>query len=406
MAPGSLPPAGAAEAGPLPPGPVLLLVPSLVRAGAETQVISLANGLARAGVQVHLATFGENLDQHGRIDHERVQFHHLRRGGRLGLGLIGALAGLLRRHRFTVVHCTLQVSLFYAFAARLLCGLRRPPALVLAVHTTLNRSVREERFDRWLYRPLFAACERLVFVCHAQAEYWYGRFPELRGRSAVVYNGIDADYFRPGTAEPAAEALRRTCGIPAEAPLVLCVARLRPEKGHDLLLAAFAALGEDCPAHLLLAGDGEMRAQVLAQRDRLGLAGRVHLLGDVADTRPCYAAASVTVLASTSVETFSMAMLESLAMEVPMIASDIGGMREAILPGETGWLTPPGDVAALRQALAAAIGDAPRTRALGAAGRARVLAEFTVPRMVAVTARLLAQTAARSSGGMPRENAA
>lgn len=394
---------------------LLFIVPSLIRAGAETQVISLVNGLAARGAQVHLAIFGDALDQLDRVDRARVRFHRLRRGGRLGLDLVVALARLLREHRFAAVHCTLQISLFYAWAASRLLARRRRPKLVLAVHTTLNRSPRDERFDRWLYRPLLRACARVVFVCEAQAAWWYARFPELRGRGEVVYNGIDADTFAPapagigtaaretaaretaasGTAArgtPAAaagDALRHRLRIDACAPIVLCVARLRPEKGHDLLLEAFAAVPSEARAHLLLAGDGEMRDAILARRERLGLAGRVHLLGDVADTRPLYAAALVSVLASTSVETFSMAMLESLAMETPMIASDIGGLREAIEPGTTGWLTPPGDVAALATALSDALADPRRTRALGRAGRVRVLASFTVATMVARTEALL-----------------
>lgn len=371
------------------PAPILLLVPSLVRAGAETQAISLANGLARRGFAVHLATFGESLDQLGEIDRAHVVFHRLQRRGRFGWSLVWGLVRLLRTHRFAVIHCTLQISLFYASLARGLSALSSKPELVVALHTTQNLSAREERFDRWLYRPLIARCARTVFVCHAQASHWIQRFPELEPRAAVVYNGVDAERFAPAPEHrAAARSLRTSLAIDEDAPVLVCVARLRPEKGHVLLLQALAEQ-PDRQLHLVLAGDGVMRAEIEAQRRSLGLERRVHLLGDVEDTRPLYALADASVLASTSVETFSMAMLESLAMQTPMIATQMGGMGEAIEAGNTGWLVPPGDVPAMAAALAALAADRPNAARLGGNGRERVCESFTVQAMVRDTATLL-----------------
>ncbi len=383
-----------------PPAAVLLLVPSLIRAGAETQVISLANGLARRGLTVHLATFREPLDQLDKVDREHVVFHRLQRRGPFGLSLVGDLARLMREHRFTLIHCTLQISLFYAFLARAVSPVKA--ALVVAIHTTQNLSAREERFDRWVYRPLIGRCARAVFVCQAQAEHWVRRFPELKPRVAVIYNGIDAQHFAPAAEHTAAaQALRSRLGIDVEAPVLVCVARLRPEKGHLLLLQALAA-HTDGRVQLLLAGDGAMREQILACRTALGLDGRVHLLGDVIDPRPLYALADASVLPSTSVETFSMAMLESLAMSTPMIATQIGGLGEAIHTGETGWLVPPGDVPALTAAIAQATADRQSAREQGRTGRARVLEAFTVQAMVRDTAQLLREVAP-TSAPMPEQ---
>lgn len=372
-----------------------MLVPSLIRAGAETQAISLANGLARQGFAVHLATFGEPLDQLKEIDRARVVFHRLQRRGRLGWSLVGDLVRLVRTHRFAVIHCTLQISLFYASLARWLIAQRDKPELVVAIHTTQNLSAREDRFDRWLYRPLIRRCARTIFVCQAQAAYWIQRFPELKSRATVVYNGVDAERFSPTpTQEAAARALRASLSIAADAPVLLCVARLRPEKGHLLLLRALAGQAR---VHLVLAGDGAMRRQIEAQRQALDLQARVHLLGDVADTRPLYALADASVLASTSVETFSMAMLESLAMRTPVIATRIGGMGEAIETAKTGWLVPVGDAPALAEAIAELAADLPRAARLGVNGRARVRESFTVQAMVRDTAVILREVGPASA---------
>jgi glycosyltransferase involved in cell wall biosynthesis len=117
----------------------------------------------------------------------------------------------------------------------------------------------------------------------------------------------------------------------------------------------------------------------------------VQFLGLVADVWPVLAAADVSVLASTAVETFSIAMLESMAAALPMVASRIGGMEEAVTNGETGLLLPPGDTAALRDALVLLHADRDLARRMGQAGRVRVERDFTVERMAEATAAVLVE---------------
>jgi glycosyltransferase involved in cell wall biosynthesis len=138
--------------------------------------------------------------------------------------------------------------------------------------------------------------------------------------------------------------------------------------------------------------------QVRQQVEKLGVARRVAFLGSVADVRPVLAAADASVLASTSVETFSMAMLESMAMERPVIGSDIGGMSEAVVPGETGLLVRPGDVDGLREAVAALVADREARQRVGRAARAAVLERFGAETMVRRTRALLEAVVAGRGG--------
>jgi glycosyltransferase involved in cell wall biosynthesis len=120
-------------------------------------------------------------------------------------------------------------------------------------------------------------------------------------------------------------------------------------------------------------------------------------LGNVSDVRPVFAASDVSVLSSIAVESFSIAMLESMAMEVPVIASDIGGLREAIQPGSTGFLVPPGEPDRLSEAIRKAVEDRAGTAKMGKNARLLVARRFTTSTMVAETQKVLSDVLAGES---------
>jgi glycosyltransferase involved in cell wall biosynthesis len=364
---------------------ILFVVPSLRRAGAETQVIDLANALDSDRFEKHLACFEAGLDQVDRVDQHSVTLHRLARHRKLDLSLAARIAELIDDYHIDLVHCTLQISLFFAFLAR--WRARTSSRLIAAVHTTVNRSWRDEMYDRLLYRRMLARCDRVQFVCNAQSRFWTAKYPELARRAAVVYNGVDPARYDSTDAVPAARALRERLGIESSERVVACIAGLRPEKGHAFLLEAFARQRGN--QRLLLAGDGPERPRIERLLAELGMKGRVVLLGNVADVRPVIAASDVTVLASTAVETFSIAMLESMAMEVPMVATDIGGLSEAIIPGETGDLVAPADVAGLSRALQRMLDDDDGRRRMGLNARRLVRERFSLSAMADATAGLI-----------------
>ncbi|WP_373886845.1 glycosyltransferase [Duganella sp. BJB1802] len=171
--------------------------------------------------------------------------------------------------------------------------------------------------------------------------------------------------------------------------------RSRPEKARTgWVLAALAVAVRTLPRLVVLfAGDGPLRAGITEQARQLGLAAHVRFLGNLPDVRPVLGAADFSVLPSVA-ETFSLAMLESLALEVPMIASDRGGAREAVLDGETGLIVPPGDSGALAAAMLALGADGALRRRMGERGRALVLARYSVDTMVAKTEAAIAASLA------------
>ncbi len=373
---------------------VLCLVPSLRQGGAEMQAVNLANGLDPARFEAHLLYYDGGEALRDRVNTSRVRLHRLQKKRAFDFALASAVARIIDSEGIEVVHCTIQYSMLLGAAARLLA--RRKPPLVAAIHTTVNLTGYYELADRLLYRGLLKRCAATVFVCETQREHWIAKYPELRARSQVVYNGVDTDFFDP--AQPIdSDSFRARFEVPLDGPMISCVAGFRPEKAHDLLLRAFAAVLESQPkAYLVLAGGGPTRESTEKLAQDLGVASNVRFAGPIADVRTLLAASDVTVLASTAVETFSMAMLESMAMGVPLVATDMGGTREAVLDGRTGLLVPPGDVPALARGLGRLAGDADYRRSLGRNARQLVLERFTERGMIRETERLLHDIARRA----------
>lgn len=363
----------------------LFVVPSLRRAGAETQVVDLVNGLDNSKFKKTLVAFESGLDLLERLDTNETSFHHFLRKHKYDMSVVPRLARLIDERDIDIIHCTLQIALLFAWAACRVAN--RKPRLVVAIHTTTNRSLRMDAYDWVLYRPLVASCDRVIFVCNTQAEHWKTKYSELKKKSVVIYNGVDTKRFSEEACEEWLHGWRDTVDIPAGSPVVACVAGFRQEKGHAILIDAFSQLGPD--SYLVLVGDGVLRPDIESCIKAKDVSQQVRLVGEISDVRPVLAASDVTVLASTSVETFSIAMLESMSMGVPVVATDIGGLGEAIIPGVTGELVKPGSVEALRLALSSMLSDPDRITAMGQQARLSVLQKYSKSVMVDKTEALL-----------------
>ena len=196
-------------------------------------------------------------------------------------------------------------------------------------------------------------------------------------RVAHVPAGVDASWFSPG----AAPELRERWGIPRDAPLAGIVARMKPERGHRMLLRAFAQVQRELPqSWLVLVGRGEDEAPLRALAGELGLSHAVfggYLRGP--GLVEAYRALDVAVWLREGNDGGCRGVLEAMACGVPVIAGDDGAPPELV--GETGRVVGAGDIAAISRALSELLGDPGRARTLGGAARERAL-RFT-PRRAA-----------------------
>ncbi|WP_297853548.1 glycosyltransferase [Meiothermus sp.] len=158
------------------------------------------------------------------------------------------------------------------------------------------------------------------------------------------------------------------------------VARFAVPKNHGLLLQALAGLQER-PWEVELIGDGPLQSFAEEQAIRLGIRNRVHFVGARTDVAERLAQAHIFVLTS-NYEAFPLSILEAMRAGLPVVASNVGGVAEAVIDGETGFLVPRGDLQALRSRLAQLIDNPQLRRQMGMAGRARYEAHFTLEQML------------------------
>lgn len=242
----------------------------------------------------------------------------------------------------------------------------------------------DRRAMSWPDRLLEHASMRCLEVAIAVSDFtkraWVARTRVDPNRIRVIYNGIDVDAFSP---QRPAGVVRAEIGVPAGRPIVGMTARLHPMKGHVHLLRAIPQVMRAVPdAHFVLAGDGELRAELEQQAAASGLAGRVHFLGfrsDVADVTQLY---DVALLPSVSLECLPYTLMEAMALRKPVVASRFSGIPEVVEDGVTGTLVPPRNAKALAEAIVDLLRDPDKARAFGEAGRRRVEEMFTLQRML------------------------
>jgi glycosyltransferase involved in cell wall biosynthesis len=199
-------------------------------------------------------------------------------------------------------------------------------------------------------------------------------------RTAVIPSGVDTDRFQPTDGVVQAKT---ALGLAPDRPVIGTVGRLEPRKGTATLLAAFAALrdrGAQAPA-LVVVGDGPLRDELAREATRLGIASRVKWLGDVSDVRPVLEALDVFVLPSRT-EGMSNALLEAMAMALPVVATAVGGTPEVVADGQRGLLVPADDSAAMATAITRVLDDRLLASRLGAAARQIVEEKFGAKSMV------------------------
>lgn len=363
---------------------ILYLIGTLDIGGAEGQLVALARGLDRTRFEpvVFCLTATGPLAAELEAAGIRVVGFGLR-GLRLWrhplrvLWAIGAVVIAVRRERPRII----QGVLFHAYVLAALAGRLAGVPHILAS----RRSLGAFKESRPHYRLAERWTNRLVHVWVANSEAVRHDVAAREGvdpaRIRMVYNAIRTE----GYGGPRSEALAAALGLPPGGPVVGVVANLIHYKGHTHLLAAGRRVAGRFPRlTFLLVGEGPCRAALERQAAGLGLAERVRFLGSRRDVPALLALMDVVALPSLE-EGFPNALLEAMAAGKPVVASRVGGVPEAVVEGQTGLLVPPGDPAALAEALLALLEDPARAAAMGAAGRRHVAERFGMARMVEET---------------------
>lgn len=270
-----------------------------------------------------------------------------------------------------------QYALMYSHIAKVIA--QRSFRIATVFHTTKLRRIREHVL-LVLYKFLVRHTNLLVFVSELQAQFWSDRGLKSK-RDAVINNGINVEQFSPVTIENR-EASRSRYGIAPSDFLIGITAAFRPEKNHIFLLRALHEMRSNfIPAKLIFVGDGPLKESLMQEAAALGVSDYVVFAGAQNDVKPLVAAFDVFALVSTGIETFSLAALEAMAMGIPAVLSDVGGAREMVVDGETGFVFQTNDMNQFMAAMNTL--RAPDTaRVMGMAAHRFVNAHFTHKAMV------------------------
>jgi glycosyltransferase involved in cell wall biosynthesis len=337
--------------------------------GAAIQLRDLAAGLAARGHQVVVAT-RPSAQWERACAAARVRYAAVPMRGSLDLRSAWTLARLIREHHVEVVHCQKGRARSLALLAGLVTTI---PVMIL------NRGV-SFPVDRWTRLGYTTArVSAIVAVCES-----IKRGLVASGVPAakidVIYSGTDLARFHPGVD---GRRIRAELGLAPDQALVTQVG-IRSWRGNDDVLEAMARVCHAAPhARLLFVGAPPPRIPSLRDRAfRRGIGDAVSVLGHREDIPEILAASDLVVDASYAGLGLTGSLREALAVETPVIGTDIEGHPELIIEGETGLLVPPRNQDALAQAILRVLENPTRAKAMARAGRKRVEAQFSMAQKV------------------------
>jgi glycosyltransferase involved in cell wall biosynthesis len=291
------------------------------------------------------------------------------------VSILGKLLRLMRDRRVDVVHTHVwPADVWGRIAARF----GRVPVAITTEHNVCNWKGRSHfAVDRFLSR--WSA--KVACVSEAVLEFYRDQAGIDAARLVRIYNGIDpAPFLSPIDVG----AKRAELKVGMDRVILTAVGRLVPQKTQHFFLEALGRVRERHPEVIgWIAGGGPLHAELTARAEQLGLLpDGLTLLGERRDVPDLLKVSDAFVLPTAVREGLSLSVLEGMAAGLPVVATDVGGNRETISDGKTGFLVPPGDPEALARALLGVVEDRARARAIGLAGREVMLRDFTLDAMV------------------------
>ena len=362
---------------------VLHLVYRFDTGGLENGVVNLINHMPASAYRHAVVALTEVVPGFAsRLRRDDVTFVSLHKPPGHGVKLYSRLAELFRQLRPAIVH-TRNLAALEAQVPAFWAG------VPVRIHGEHGRDVGDldgtrvrYQWMRRLYRPFV---QHYVALSRDLASYLEHKVGVPQRRIAQIYNGVDIERFHPplGARAP----LPDSPFADASLFLVGTVGRMQTVKAQTMLARAFVRAIEQQPAlrdrlRLVMVGDGPLRTEAQGLLDAAGAGDLAWLPGERADVPEVMRGLDCFVLPSLA-EGISNTILEGMASGLPVLATDVGGNAELVVPGQTGELVPPEDVEAMAMGLVRLAADPARAFGMGRAGRARVEQSFSLPAMVA-----------------------
>ncbi|WP_425617796.1 glycosyltransferase [Anatilimnocola sp. NA78] len=362
---------------------ILQIIPTLVHGGAEKQLSLLATGLPRDRFDVHVCVLTHTGPLEEQLREAEIPLSLINKRWKIDPFAYWRLRTEIKRLQPDIVQTWLFAANAYGRQA--------------AMSTDVKHILASERcVDPWkgrvqlsIDRVLAKRTERIITNSTGVQEFYAER--GIPGEKFVVIpNGI-RPFARAETTSR--EALLQELKLPAGTKLIGAIGRLWPQKRvKDLIWATdlLQCIRDD--THLLIIGDGPQRWRLERYAEQANVTSKVHFLGERNDVPRILPHLDLLWLAS-GYEGQSNAVLEGMSAGLPIVASDIPGNRDLVVHDQTGFLVDVGDRGSFAQRAQQLLDDPELAQRLGAAGRQRVLDEFSVEKMVARHASLYEQIA-------------
>jgi glycosyltransferase involved in cell wall biosynthesis len=343
--------------------------------GGQNQVLVTVLGLRAVGHRTVLVA--HPTGELRRRAEEGLDFIPLAPRAEMDLAAAWRLSRVLKHLKPDIVHAHDPHGVAMASLAVSMSTMRVRPRLVASRRVDFH--MRRSALSRWKYRQVDC------FICASDAIRRIVVSDGIpRKRTVTVHEGIDLG--RVAAAPPA--ELHKELWLPHDAPLVGNVAALVPHKGQRHLVDAVTHVLPECPdTRFIIAGEGELRGSLEQQIRQHHLEKHVLLAGFRADILSLHKAFDVFVMSSVT-EGLGTSLLDAMACGKPVVATNVGGIPEVVLDGETGLLVPPRDPAAMASALVRLLRDRGLREQMGAAGLTRVRTHFSAETMVKNTVKV------------------
>ena len=352
---------------------VLIFTDSFNIGGSERQAVELIKRLDRSRFSPIVACFKKVGPLAAELPGGLEDVHAFPLSGFVSWGALRRaheFVKLVRRMQVQVVQCFDFYSNLFAIPLARLAGV--PVILGCRRDEAVMRSAAQQKAERLSYR----LATGVIANADAIKSQLIGRDGLHPEKVWVIHNGLDLKRF-DGPSGPIA-------GVPLEngTITVAMVANLRPEKGHVVFLKAIQQVVTQIPrAQFLIVGDGPMREMIEMHIKELGIAGSVTMTGAVTNIPSLLRSVDIVVLASLKNEGLPNAVMEAMAAGKPVVATDVGGTRELVTEGVTGYLVPSGDVSMMANRIKDLALSPAAQKTMGEKARRKIETQFEVERI-------------------------
>jgi len=356
---------------------ILYIANHLNVGGITSYVLTLATGLKKRGHEVHIASSGGQLLS--RFQEAGINYIHIPIKTKSEINpkiLVSAckLSSAVKKYNIDIAHSNSRTTQVLG------CLLAR---FVDIPHISTCHGF----FKKKVFRKIFPCWgQKVIAISESVKEHLMKDFAVREEDIRVIYNGIDMENLKATSSNLPAEE-KKNFGL-GEGPVVGILARLSDVKGHIYLIEAMKNVLEKLPhAQLLIVGEGKMQKELVALVNRLGIEKNVFFMPSVNDTKEVLSIMDLFVMPSLK-EGLGLALMEAMSSGLPVIGSDVGGIKSLIQDGYNGLLIKPADSQGLARAIMELLQTPERAKNLGRNARIFINQNFSQEKMVLETQKL------------------